>query len=299
MRCKAIISSMALVLAAPLLTSCSVEWTTSNDSVAKQVSSAISERAGVSIEVTCPGLAPDRTNECQARAETGETFTVEVKKDTGDDWGWTTRDVAFGGAVSEKIAFLISERAGVPVAVTCPAFPFGKTCQARAETGETFPVEVKQSTGQTFYWEAKGATFGKAVAERITKLYAEAHQIQLPGLTCTGIILEGSTEPATCQAHVQDVTVVFDIKAESDGVSVTARRGFVPLELPAQLAVGEMARLGIEAKVDCGPVPRVSVPNSQFTCTARDASGDTQLVYYRVTGNNGALEMQGTPFRWP
>jgi hypothetical protein len=289
-----------LLVAAQLLASCTFERTTSSEAVARHAASTLSANTGVPIEVTCPALAPDKINECQARAQTGETFTVEVRKGTVEDWDWTTKDVAFGGAVAEAIAPLISERAGVPVTVTCPVFALGNTCQATAPTGETFPVAVKKSTGQTLDWETKGATFGKAAAERIRKLYAEAHQMHLPNLACPPIILEDRAEPAMCQAQVQGVTVIFKIKAEPDGITFTGGRGFVPNDVAAKFAVDELAKRGVKAEVDCGQVPRLSIPNSQFTCTAKFASGETRPVYYRVTGNtgnNGTLEMLGTPFQ--
>jgi hypothetical protein len=291
-------SDLLLAAAGLLLAGCSVQCTTGNEAerVAKQIAPAIAERAGGPVEVTCPELAADKPSECQARAQTGETFTVEVKKGADGDWDWTTKGVAFGGAVAEKIAPLLSERAGVPVEVTCPAIVLGKTCQARAQTGETFPIEVKQGEGENFDWETKGVAFGKAVAENITRLYAEAHGLQLPGVTCPGIMVEGSAEPATCQARVQGVDVGFDIQTGPDGATSIPRRGFVVSELAAKLAIDEMAKLGIQAEVDCGPALRISVPNSQFTCTAMDAGGETRPLYYRVTSDDGAIEMQNQPF---
>ena len=200
--------------------------------------------------------------------------------------------------VAKQIAPLISERAGVPVEVTCAEFDPAKTnqCQAKAQTGQTFTVEVKKGAGENWDWETKGVAFGKAVAENITKLYAEAHGLQLPGLTCTGIMVEGSAEPATCQTRVQEVEVAFDIESGPDGATSTPRRGFVVSELAAKLAVDEMAKLGIQAEVDCGPPLRISVPNSQFTCLAKDATGDTRPLYYRVTSDDGGIEMQDRPF---
>lgn len=200
--------------------------------------------------------------------------------------------------VSKQIAPALAERAGVPVEVTCPDLDPATTtqCQARAQSGETFPVEVKKGEGDKWDWETKGVAFGKTVAENITRLYAEAHGIQLPGLTCTGIMLEGGKGPATCQTRVQEVDVVFDIQPGPDGATSLPRRGFVVSELAAKLAIDELAKLGVEAEVDCGPALRVSVPNSQFICMAKDASGETRPLYYRVTSDDGGIEVQSKPF---
>jgi hypothetical protein len=229
-RSDRLLAAMALFLA-----SCSVQCTTGGeaDKVAKQIAPAIAEQAGAPVEVTCPDLDPAKTNQCQGKTQSGQTFAVEVKKD---------------GAAG------------------------------------------------TWDWEPKGFAFGKPVAENITKLYAEAHGIQLPGLACTGIIMEGSAEPATCQARVQGVEVVFDVKNGPDGATFTPRRGFVVSELASKLAVDELAKLGVQAEVDCGPALRISVPNSQFTCTAKDAGGETRPLYYRVTSDDGAIEVQSKPF---
>lgn len=227
-------SDRLLAAVALLLASCSVECTTGGegDKVAKQIAPAISAQAGVPVEVTCPDLDPAKPAQCQARAQSGETFAVEVKKSAGDKWDW----------------------------------------------------------------ETKGVAFGKTVAENITRLYAEAHGIQLPGLTCTGIMLEGGTAPATCQTRVHEVDVVFDIQPGPDGATSLPRRGFVVSELAAKLAIDELAKLGIQAEVDCGPALRISVPNSQFLCTAKDASGETRPLYYRVTSDDGGIEVQSKPF---
>lgn len=226
---------LKLAAAALFLAGCSVQCTTGNDAdkVAKQIAPAIAERAGGPVEVTCPKLEAAQTNQCQAKAQSGQTFTVEVKKGAGENWDWETRGVAFG----------------------------------------------------------------KAVAENITKLYAEAHGLELPGLTCTSIMVAGSAEPATCQARVQEVEVVFDIRVEADGNAMsTPRRGFVVSDLAAKLAMDELAKLNILAEVDCGPPLRISVPNSQFTCTATDPGGDTRPLYYRVTSDDGGIEVQSKPF---
>lgn len=228
-RSDRLLAAMALFLA-----SCSVQCTTGGeaDKVAKQIAPAITEQAGAPVEVTCPDLDPAKTNQCQGKTQSGQTFAIEVKKGAADKWDWETTGVAFG----------------------------------------------------------------KAVAENITKLYAEAHGIQLPGLACTGIIFAGSAEPATCQARVQGVEVSFDVKAGPDGATFTPRRGFVVSELAAKLAIDELSKLGIQAEVDCGPALRISVPNSQFTCTAKDASGDSRPLYYRVTSDDGGIEVQSKPF---
>lgn len=289
-------SDLLLAVAALLLASCSVQCTKSNETVAKDVSSSLSASTGVPIEVTCPELASDKATECQARAQTGETFTIEVKKGTDGDWDWTTKGVAFGDAVAKKIMPLLSERAGVPVEVVCPPLPSGKTCQAKAPTGETFEVLITKGEGENVDWETTGVAFGTAVAENITKLYAEAHGLQLPGITCPGIMVAGGATPPMCQARVQGIDVGFEITIGPDGAISTPRRGFVVSELAAKLAIDEMAKLGIEAEVDCGPPLRLSVPNSQFTCTARDTTGDTRPLYYRVTSDDGAIEMQDRPF---
>jgi hypothetical protein len=227
-------SDRPLAAFALLLAGCSVQCTTGDDAdkVAKQIAPALSEQAGAPVEVTCPELDPEKTSQCQARAQSGQTFAVEVKKDAAGNWDW----------------------------------------------------------------ETKGVAFGTIVAGNITKLYAQSHGIELPGLTCTGIIIEGSAEPATCQTRVQNVEVAFDVALGADGATFTPRRGFVVSELAAKLAIDELAKLGIKAEVDCGPALRISLPNSQFTCTAKDPGGDTRPLYYRVTSDDGAIELQSKPF---
>jgi hypothetical protein len=199
---------------------------------------------------------------------------------------------------TRQIAPEISARAGVPVEVTCPEFDPAKTnqCQASAQTGQTFSVEVKKGAGERWEWQPRGVDFGTAVAENITKLYAEAHGIQLPGLTCTPIVVEGSAEPPTCQARVQGVDVVFDVKPGPGGATFLPRRGFVVSSLAIELARDELAKLGIQAEVDCGPALRLSVPDSEFTCTVEDAAGDTRQIYFRVTDTDAGLRLRNKPF---
>ena len=199
--------------------------------------------------------------------------------------------------VASQVAPAVSARAGVPVEITCPDLQENQPtqCQARAQTGETFPVEVKGSNGA---WtpEPKGVVFGKAVTEQITTLHKEAHGIELPGLTCPPILLASRKEPVQCQARVQGVDVVFDVTVGDQGAVFQGRRGFVVSSLAVDLAKKALAKLQIEADIDCGPALRLSVPGSTFTCTAKDATGATRPLYYRVADGDGRIEMRDRPF---
>jgi len=200
--------------------------------------------------------------------------------------------------VASQVAPAVSARAGVPVEITCPDLQENQPtqCQARAQTGETFPVEVSKSASDAWTPEPKGVAFGKAVTEQITTLHAEAHGIELPGLTCPPLLLASRKEPVQCQARVQGVDVVFDVTVGDQGAAFQARRGFVVSSLAVDLAKKALARLQIEAEIDCGPALRLSVPGSTFTCTAKDATGATRPLYYRVADDNGRIEMRDRPF---
>jgi hypothetical protein len=66
--------------------------------------------------------------------------------------------------------------------------------------------------------------------------------------------------------------------------------------LAVDLAKKALAKLQVEAEIDCGPALRLSVPGSTFICTARDSTGATRPLYYRVTDDNGRIEMRDRPF---
>jgi hypothetical protein len=200
--------------------------------------------------------------------------------------------------VAREITPAVSARAGVPVEITCPEIRDDQVnqCQARAQTGETFTVEVRKGSSGAWTPEPRGVVFGKAVTEQITTLHSEAHGIELPGLTCPPILLASRKEPAQCQARVQGVDVVFDVTVEDEGAVFQGRRGFVVSSLAVDLARKALARLQVEAEIDCGPALRISVPGSTFTCTAKDATGATRPLYYRVADDNGRIEMRDRPF---
>jgi hypothetical protein len=201
--------------------------------------------------------------------------------------------------VAREITPAVSARAGVPVAITCPEIRAGQPtqCQARTPTGETFPVEVTQDSAGRFTAEPRGVAFGKAVTDQITTLYAAAHDIALPGLSCPPIVLAALEEPVQCRARVQGVEVVFDVTVGDDGAAVfQASRGFVVSSLAVDLARKALARLQVEADIDCGPALRLSVPGTTFTCTASDATGATRPLYFRVAGDDGRIELRDRPF---
>jgi hypothetical protein len=206
------------------------------------------------------------------------------------------------GDVAEKVARditpALSARAGVAVEITCPELrdDGAGQCQGRVPTGETFPVEVAKDSAGRFTAEPKGVAFGKAVTEQITTLYAEAHDIALPGLSCPPILLASRKEPVQCRARVQGVDVVFDVTLGDDGAAFHATRGFVVSSLAIDLARKALARLQVEADIDCGPALRLSVPGATFTCTARDATGATRPLYFRVADDNGRIELRDRPF---
>lgn len=201
--------------------------------------------------------------------------------------------------VASEITPAVSARAGVAVQITCPALgPDGAgECQARVPTGETFPVAVTRDSAGRTTAEPRGVAFGKAVTDQITTLYAEAHGITLPGLACPPILLASRKEPVQCQARVQGVQVLFDVTIGDDGAAVFhPTRGVVVSSLAVDLARKALARLQVEADIDCGPALRLSVPDTTFTCTARDATGATRPLYFRVADDNGRIEMRDRPF---
>lgn len=199
--------------------------------------------------------------------------------------------------VAARIAPALSARAGVQVEVTCPERPRaqGDECQARARTGETFAVAVRKA-GATWTHEPRGVAFGNAVTEQIATLYAEAHGIELPGLTCPPILLASRAQPVECHARVQGVDVVFDVTVGNEGAVFQGKRGFVVSSLAVELAEKALAKLQVEAEIDCGPSLRLSLPGATFTCTARDATGATRPLYYRIADDNGRIEMRDRPF---
>ena len=81
-------SDRPLAAIALLLAGCSVQCTTGDEAakVAKQIAPVLSAQAGAPVEVTCPELDPDKATQCQARAQSGQTFAVEVKKDAAGNW---------------------------------------------------------------------------------------------------------------------------------------------------------------------------------------------------------------------
>jgi hypothetical protein len=203
-----------------------------------------------------------------------------------------------GDEVAKQVTPAVSARAGVPVEITCPDLQENQVaqCQARAQTGETFTVEVSKGKGGAWTPEPRGVAFGKAVTEQITTLHAEAHGIELPGLTCPPILLASRKEPAQCQARVQGVDVVFDVTVGDQGAVFQGQRGFVVSSLAVDLAKKALAKVQVEADIDCGPALRLSVPGSTFTCTAKDSTGATRPLYYRVADDNGRIEMRDRPF---
>lgn len=200
--------------------------------------------------------------------------------------------------VARQVAPAVSARAGVPVEITCPDLQETQVtqCQGRAQTGETFTVEARKGSDGIWTGEPRGVVFGKAVTEQITTLYAEAHDIELPGLTCPPILLASRKEPVQCQTRVQGVDVVFDVTVGDQGAAFQGQRGFVVSSLAVDLAKKALARLQVEADIDCGPPLRLSVPGSTFTCTAKDSTGATRPLYYRVADDNGRIEMRDRPF---
>jgi hypothetical protein len=200
--------------------------------------------------------------------------------------------------VARQVAPAVSARAGVPVEITCPDLQETQPtqCQGRAQTGETFTVEVSKGNDGAWTSEPRNVAFGKAVTEQITTLYSEAHGIELPGLTCPPILLASRKEPVQCQARVQGVDVVFDVTVGDQGAVFQGTRGFVVSSLAVDLAKKALAKLQVEADIDCGPALRLSVPGSTFTCTARDSTGATRPLYYRVADANGRIEMRDRPF---
>lgn len=200
--------------------------------------------------------------------------------------------------VAGEVTPAVSARAGVPVAITCPDIRDDQVnrCEARAPTGEVFTVEVKRAGDGTWTPEPRGVAFGQAVVEQITTLHAAAHDIALPGLACPPILLAGRAQPAQCQARVDGVDVVFDVTVENEAAVFHAQRGFVVSSLAVDLARKALARLDIEAAIDCGPALRLSVPGATFTCTATDVTGATRPLYYRVADDNGRIEMRDRPF---
>jgi hypothetical protein len=216
--------------------------------------------------------------------------SCEAKCTTGDE----------AAQVAKQIAPAVSARAGVPVEITCPELREDQvnSCQARTQTGETFTVAVQARKGgpDKWHWETKNVDFGKSVAENIQKLYAEAHGIELPGLTCPPLIIAGAKEPSRCQTRTQNVDVLFELTLDEGDATFHPRRGFVVSEAAAKLAVDELAKLGVQAEVDCGPALRLSVPGSTFTCMAKDTTGATRPLYYRVTSDDGAIELRDRPF---
>jgi hypothetical protein len=200
--------------------------------------------------------------------------------------------------VAREVTPSVSARAGVPVEITCPDIDDNQVnrCEARAPTGETFAVEVKRGSDGAWAAEPRGVAFGHIVVEQITTLHAAAHDIELPGLTCPPILLASRAQPAQCQARVHGVDVVFDVTVANEAAVFHAQRGFVVSSLAVDLAKKALARLEIEAEIDCGPALRLSVPGATFTCTASDATGATRPLYFRVTDHNGRIDMRDRPF---
>ncbi|ACY14901.1 hypothetical protein [Haliangium ochraceum] len=197
--------------------------------------------------------------------------------------------------VVAEIEIELSERAGSSVDVSCPLLYTDKvaTCTATTEDGASFSVEVRSGPDDTWPWEAESLTFGRAVATQIDALYTEVHGIELGEVTCPTLIRDDQS--ARCSAQVRGVELVFDVTTGEDAPSFQPVQGFVVAKLAAKLAIDELAKLGVEAEVDCGPALRVSVPGETFTCTAKDATGAARPLYYEITGNDGQLRVRSTP----
>lgn len=217
------------------LASCEARCTaggTSPEELAGQIRAKLQEQAGISVDVTCPDLDPERDNQCSAAAPGGETFSIRVKRGGDGDWTWETEGIAFG--------------------------------------------EPLAATIQAFYAQEHGLTIGK--------------------ISCPPYVVHGQDEGAECKAQEQGIEVVFGVSMGPERASFEPKRGFVVSELAAKLAVDELAKLNIQAQVDCGPALRLSVPGSTFICTARDSSGGTQPLYYQVTDDDGGIRVQSKPF---
>lgn len=208
-----------------------------------------------------------------------------------------------GGMDSEKLGKEISGKItaelGTDIKVTCPEVNTeGVTpCSAQAATGVSFVVEVKKNEKGTYDWEAKNVVSGKKLQTIITDRYKEMFQVQLDSVDCPALMIGQDSAHAECKAMSQGVEVPLDVTFANGGVSdVMPKSGVVVSSAAAKLAEDKLAEQGVSAKVDCGPALRISVPGSKFTCTATDANGETMTLYYRVTSNNGNIDMSGTPF---
>jgi hypothetical protein len=202
--------------------------------------------------------------------------------------------------LSQQLSAEVSAKAGMQVAVTCPDFvPDGITrCQARPADGQTFTLEVRRTADGNWEWKGDQAMTGSSLAEYIVEQLAENFQAQLSDVTCPTVVAKGSGQPTSCRGRVEGVDMVIDVEFKPDGIDLTTHPGFLNPAFAAQVARDELARRGMQVEVACGSKHPLAVPYAKFACTARNAAGNLEPLYFRIAADGIELQVRGTPFPW-
>lgn len=195
---------------------------TSPEQLAAQIRAELQERAGVSVEVTCPALDPERDDRCSATAPNGETFSIDVRRGSDGDWSWESRGVAFGEPLAATMQAFYAEQHGITFSkIVCPAIVVqqgGDSVECKAhERGIEVIFRVAMGPERASFEPRRGfvvpALAAKLAVDELARLNIRAEvdcgstlRLSVPGstFTCTARDSNGDTRPLYYQVTDDD-----------------------------------------------------------------------------------------------
>jgi hypothetical protein len=107
----------------------------------------------------------------------------------------------------------------------------------------------------------------------------------------TRVTCPGGPLPMTCTAEGGGASIPVTVTGDGDGYAWTTTGLIINAGALATEVTAELAELGLQAAVDCGPLLRPSAIGDQITCTMTSSAGEGR-AYARIVDGDGGWDLE-------